>query len=397
MPKTQSRERGFTLVASATCGIVLFGMAGLAVDLGRIYITKNEAQTYADAAALAAAMKLDGSATSLTKGDAAVAAQVNQWNFGTTAFTGTATEYSADGSSGWATSASAVPANMRYARVSASVNNVKLFFMPVTGTGNEATVKASAIAGQVVYGLSASNPVRNSVFPYSPIANIDTTTVVTPVSGTDPYGFVRGQQYDLKWPHSASVGSLGANKVPCQGDNTAAQITRSNGGDEWGEIVLTSASAIRTQIVDDAGGLSVVLGQSVNPKSGQKNTIVDAFIVRSAQDTNDSTTCAYNDSVATCAAALDTYLAGTHNGRRLITVIVNNGQSNAAGVKYASSQQYIGIGFATFWLLPSYDKSGGSNNPWCAVYVGPSAAPGQPDAPSSTTTSVGATFLRLTQ
>jgi uncharacterized membrane protein len=37
------------------CAVVLFGMAGLAIDLGRMYITKNEAQSYADSAALYAA------------------------------------------------------------------------------------------------------------------------------------------------------------------------------------------------------------------------------------------------------------------------------------------------------------------------------------------------------
>lgn len=393
--RLKSQQKGFVLIASAICAVVLFGMAGLAIDLGRVYIAKNEAQTYADAAAIAAAIKLDGSATCLTDAEAAVAAQVNKWNFGTTAFSGTVTEYSADGSNGWATSAAAVPAKMRFARLTATVNSIKLLFLPVTGAASSGGVKASAIAGQVVYGLTAANPVRNSVFPYSPIANVDTTTVVTPVSGVDPYGFVRGEQYDVKWPHNAQAGTLGSNKVPCQGDNNAAMLNRSDGGLEWGEIVLNSASAIRTMIVDDASGLNVVLGQSVNPKNGQKNSVVTAFIDRAAQDTNDVTTCAYNDSVSTCAAALDSYLAGTHNGRRLITVIVNNGSRNAAGTAYASNLQSLGIGFATFWLLTNYDKNGGSNNPWCAVYVGPTAAPGLPDGGGGTTGTVGASFVRL--
>jgi Flp pilus assembly protein TadG len=397
MTRARSRQRGFALLASGICAIVLFGMAGLAIDLGRMYITKNEAQTYADAASVAAAIQLDGTSAGLTRADAAVASQVNKWNFATTAFTGTVTEYSADGTSGWATSGSAVAANMQYVRVSATVDNLALFLLPVTGTGTTATVKASAVAGQVVYGLSASNPVRSGVFPYSPIANVDTTTVVTPTpGGPDPYGFVRGQQYDLKWPSSAQTGTLGANKVPCQGDNNTAMVNRSNDGSEWGEIVLTSASAISAQITDDAGGVYVVLGQSVNPTTGQKNREVTAFINRSAQDSNDTTTCAYNDSPAACSTALDSYLGSKHNGRRLITVVVNNGSKNSAGVPYSSALQNIGIGFATFWLLPDYDKNGGSNNPWCAVYVGPSGAPGTPNG-TSTTTSAGASFLRLVQ
>ena len=104
MAQVRSRQRGFALLASAICGIVMFGMAGLAIDLGRMYITKNEAQTYADAASVAAAMQLDGTSAGLTRADTAVASQVNKWNFATTAFSGTVTEYSADGTSGWTAS-----------------------------------------------------------------------------------------------------------------------------------------------------------------------------------------------------------------------------------------------------------------------------------------------------
>src|SRR5260221_11669472 len=98
-------RRGFTLVASATCAVMIFGMAGLAGDVGRMYITKNEAQSYADSAALYAALKLDGSAQGVTNADAAVASNVNAWNFATTAFSGTLVEYSANGLNGWAKSA----------------------------------------------------------------------------------------------------------------------------------------------------------------------------------------------------------------------------------------------------------------------------------------------------
>src|SRR5882724_7580762 len=114
----RSRERGFTLLASAVCAVALFGAAGLAVDIGRMYITKNEAQTYADAAAISAAVELDGTVNGLTRADSAVAASTNTWNFATTPFTGTVTEYSATGTGGWATSAAAAATagTMRYAR-----------------------------------------------------------------------------------------------------------------------------------------------------------------------------------------------------------------------------------------------------------------------------------------
>src|SRR2546425_12869943 len=93
-----SRERGFTLIASTACAVMIFGMAGLAVDIGRMYITKNEAQSYADSAALYAALQLDGKQDGVTNADTAVSNNVNKWNFGTSSFSGTTVEYSADGS-----------------------------------------------------------------------------------------------------------------------------------------------------------------------------------------------------------------------------------------------------------------------------------------------------------
>src|SRR5438128_12409524 len=127
--KQYSREQGFTLLASAICAVALFGAAGLAVDIGRMYITKNEAQTYSDAAAVSATIELDGTADGLRRADGAVRASTNAWNFATTFFKGTVTEYSADGLTGWATSATAAPATSRYARVTATVDNVPLYFL----------------------------------------------------------------------------------------------------------------------------------------------------------------------------------------------------------------------------------------------------------------------------
>ena len=151
----RSSERGFTLLAAGICAVALFGAAGLAVDIGRMYITKNEAQTYSDAAAISAAIELDGTADGLGRADAAVVASTNKWNFATTVFSGTVTEYSADGLTGWATSATAAPATARYARVTANVGNLPLFFLPMVGAatssiGFTTTVRASAVAGQVM-------------------------------------------------------------------------------------------------------------------------------------------------------------------------------------------------------------------------------------------------------
>ena len=83
------REAGFTLVATGACLMVLLGMLGLAVDLGRLYIAKNEAQAFADAGALAAVKQLNGKSAGITAAKDAVTTlrTRNRWNMGTTAFT----------------------------------------------------------------------------------------------------------------------------------------------------------------------------------------------------------------------------------------------------------------------------------------------------------------------
>src|ERR1700730_3161419 len=118
-------ERGFVLVACMICAVVLFGMAGLAIDMGRMYITKNEAQSFGDSAALYAAQQLDGTTAGITAADNAVATNPNKWNFATTAFSGTITEYSADGATNWQTSDKVTAAQaltIRYVRVTPVVN-----------------------------------------------------------------------------------------------------------------------------------------------------------------------------------------------------------------------------------------------------------------------------------
>jgi Flp pilus assembly protein TadG len=86
----QARERGMTLVIIAAGLVLLLGIAGLGVDLGMFYVTRNEAQRAADAAVLAGAQDLtkyetdfvDGTVVSdLVAADAAgLASQVGNQN-----------------------------------------------------------------------------------------------------------------------------------------------------------------------------------------------------------------------------------------------------------------------------------------------------------------------------
>ncbi len=81
--RRKSRERGFVLVTMAVAAIALIGVLGLAVDLGHMFISKNETQAYCDSAALAAALVLDGTTSGITNAKAAVTSSTNAWNFST--------------------------------------------------------------------------------------------------------------------------------------------------------------------------------------------------------------------------------------------------------------------------------------------------------------------------
>jgi hypothetical protein len=162
---------------------------------------------------------------------------------------------------------------------------------------------------------------------------------------------------------------------------------------QWGEIQATSASTLYQQITDDAGGANVYVGQWVQSTTGDKGKEATALNDRSAQDTDqtDTTPSAYQAAVA---------LGPTHaNGRRLVSVIINSGFATAAGAIYPTSQTNIGTGFAQFLLLPSgqYTNSGGSNNPWCAVYVGPAPGYATAGGGSGAANGAGIGFVRLVQ
>src|SRR6266498_2163691 len=96
------REDGFVLLAMGASVVVLLGMLGLAIDLGRTFIAKNEAQAFTDAAAMAAASKLNGTADGVSAAQAAVTNSTNKWNFAYSSFTSVTTEFSSDNTN-WST------------------------------------------------------------------------------------------------------------------------------------------------------------------------------------------------------------------------------------------------------------------------------------------------------
>src|SRR5258706_12354937 len=66
-------EQGFALIMMGSAAVVMFGMLGLTTDLGRVYIAKNELQTFVDASTVAAALQLNGTAAGFTAAHAGAA------------------------------------------------------------------------------------------------------------------------------------------------------------------------------------------------------------------------------------------------------------------------------------------------------------------------------------
>ena len=129
------------LIAMSITMLLLLAVMGLAFDVGRIYIARNEAQVFTDAAAMAAASKLDGTQAGLDRAREAVAHLPMRWNLGTQEFRGVTVEFD-----------SKEPALVTSVRVTAPANSVEITFLRAVGGPNNFIVPAHASA--------MANPVR---------------------------------------------------------------------------------------------------------------------------------------------------------------------------------------------------------------------------------------------
>ncbi|MEJ5369700.1 MAG: pilus assembly protein TadG-related protein [Bryobacteraceae bacterium] len=347
-------RRGFALVMTAICIIVLIGMMGLAVDLGRAYIVKNEAQAFTDAAALAAAVQLNGSSRGILNAKSVVASLTsnNRWQFNKRTFSSVVLEFSENKVTWSENPASAT--NIKYARVTATVNDLPSYFMPVVGASRLMRVSARSMAGSE---LPTSFP--QGVFPFAPFAK----------SNTPPnFGYNYGDELTLLWP--SSIGSNGPVKMNnlCKADRNQAALDAVAEGTtaDRGYIMDTSASAIAAAIEDDRMDYTVTLGMPVSRSGGVKHTDVKQSLAeRVAQDSNPT------------ESNYQRYL-DTHDASPLRRVVIVPIISNATDA--------IVLGFAKVFLPPSQPPN--PNDAKCAMYIGPATGPVGNIA-------TGANFVRL--
>lgn len=339
---TINTRSGFVLITMAVSSVVLFGMLGLALDLGHVFIAKNEAQVYTDSAAAAAALRLDGTIQGVSDAanevtSSSAPANANGWNLATSAFTNTQVEFSTSAAGPWvdqATAASA-PDGVGFARVTTTVT-VPLYILPVVVAATSMDVNARSVAGQV--------PATPPPFPYTPMAH----------DRNDPvnFGLVPGNVYTIRWGAGFNGGCSGdkGSKDPVTGlDWNVTARNRAGGSADLRGFYgsSTNASTIRAEIVDDYAITVYHVGDFITMQGGADNTEGSATQARVGQD---SDTTAPN------------YTAYNGNGRRIIAVPVTDADNNNKV-----------LGYRAFLLLPVQPGSnyaGGGGSDWCAVYMG---------------------------
>lgn len=344
LSRRRQRKRGYIMVATALSIPFLLGVCGLSIDIGRMYITKGEAQAFADSAALAAARELDGTSAGVTRAINAAANDSERWRFDTQPFTNISTTFADSSTGAFTASPPSPPTGYRFARVVATVD-LPMYLIRVL-TGPTSQIRAGATAG----GLEMTSTTGGE-FPFSPYTRKGYTGAV-PDNASDPFGYLVGNKYTLRW------GSPG-NITNCGTDGDVPSLA-ANGDIRGYCCVSNSAAEIREAIVSlDTD--PVTIGNYVPMDNGHKNTEMTGIADRVNLDT---------DTSSTTYSAYRT--ARTGNGTRVVFVVVNGGAPN-----------YVALGFAGFFLSTPDSYSGlNGNDSACAEYIGaytagvPNAAPG---------------------
>ena len=323
-----SKKRGYILVALSLSLVFLLGMAGMAIDIGRMYITKNEAQSFVDTAAFAAALELDGTAAGIARAQTAVTNDPKKWEFQNDAFTGVTTTFGTVSTGPFIATPPTPPTGYYFARVQTTVNLPMYLIGPLAGQNS--SIAAAAVAGRAV--TSGNN---GGEFPFSPY-----TRSASPDNAADPFGYQVGNSYTLRW------GAPG-NRTTCGTDATQPNLS-SNGKIRGYCCVAESAASLRQAIVGGATD-PLTVGNAVPMDNGAKNTEMSAIAMRVEEDSD------------TTSADYAAYLAsGTGNGERVVYVAVNSGPPS-----------FTNLGFAGFFLYADSAYTGlKGNDSACAEYIG---------------------------
>jgi hypothetical protein len=338
-------------------------MTGLALDLGRVYIAKNETQTFCDAAALLAAMALDG-ASFVAAGNAVDQSKANQWNPGAASFAGSSgdttvlTEFAkprpGDSSQPDEQTWSASPpsaAGYLFVRVIASVT-LPMYLLPVVGTARSQRVAAASVAGQVPLASFSGG-----LLPFSPIRHEG--------------DFEVGKSYTLRYP----AGDFAAGDL-CSGDRDDAAFVsaaKSQPPSERGFYEDSQQPMLSKAIVDGVFPFPVAFPGKIAMSGGAVPAAQTGLNERINFD-SDRTSTTYAQ-----------YQANRFNGKRvgngfrLVGAPINAGPAAGGGARDI-------VGFGGFFLSASAMQvyySPGEKTAWCAEYYGVWSKAGQGAGPGT--------------
>ncbi|HWR54768.1 MAG TPA: Tad domain-containing protein [Bryobacteraceae bacterium] len=350
------------LIALSLSIFFLLGMVGLAVDVGRMYVVRNESQSFCDSAAMFAANELNGTADGVTAALNKVTwvaqdanGPLKRLEFSTRQFQNVTTTFAtAWDATNWvdAVTAAGDPTNYYFVRVQTQ-NPVGLWFLPVLVGSTSSNVAASAVAGR-----SAESQMAEGLGPFAPFQLPTAGAVCTAaeladckLDPNDRFGMVKGEWYTLRW----LAGNLDPVKdLPkfCPGDRCPCMLKLANlsGAASAGYAMYGNASDIREAIVGTPP-LTTPIGEGsvLDLKNGQVATEMGALNDRGLQD-SDPTSNYYEDSYPEYPNQARTPHKYAGNGRRIIVTPIQS----AAGAMTADKSNTV-VGFAGFFLGPASD------------------------------------------
>ena len=150
------RQKGFVLIVTCIAVVILLAIAALGIDIGRMYVIKSELQAFADAAALSAAIELDGTSDGLARARTAAAQLANGPNamkcdMGTQTINEIATSFAKGEAAPDAKTWQAQPSDSggyRFVRVIATAPAPLIFLRAFQAIKSDfSTVAASGVAG----------------------------------------------------------------------------------------------------------------------------------------------------------------------------------------------------------------------------------------------------------
>lgn len=361
---------------------VLILMAGLALDVGHMMLSKTRLQASVDAAALAAAKALDETASTTVA--TAAALQAFGFNAAATGNRELGSSYTSGGTRVTVQYSSTLPpftpgsATGPYVRVIATGFSFSTWLVEVAGI-SRLGVSATAVAGP--------SPTINTACNVAPMLVCGTPAATNPPPPNYLFGYTLNAPQVMKSaaPGSSQVGPGNFQLVQIGG--TGANIVRSNMGGTYAAC-MTSGTSIQTETGGDTGpvaqGLNTRFGQYSGPTSmtqyppdvittynsptltsDSNGNIWQGSTQITANNINNNGTpnvYSYQDYMRDEAnAAVYTYQPVTSGGpgvfnRRVLTVPVGNCTGTANG-----STTVPVLGFACFYLVQPVTHQGNTN------------------------------------